>query len=91
MIEIQKINEVPALTLPEVCEVMLDGKPVTVRVVNARRSGQIWLMDARPAYRTGAVVDGVPYAVRNPGVPIRPLARFDYMDTVSLLSPEGVI
>lgn len=48
MIEIQKINEVPALTLPEVCEVLLDGKPVTVRVVNARRSGQIWLWTRVP-------------------------------------------
>jgi hypothetical protein len=48
-------------------------------------------MDERPAFRTGAVVDGVPYAKRNVGVPIGPIARFDYMDTVTLLTFEGVI
>lgn len=91
MIEVSKMNEVPAVTLPTFCQVWLNGEIVTVRVVNARRSGQIWLMDHRPAYVDGNTVDGVTYARRNPGVPIRPLARFDYMDTVTMLTPEGVI
>lgn len=91
MIEVSKMNEVPAVTLPAVCQVMLDGEVRTVRVHNAKRTGQIWLMDERPAFRTGAVVDGVPYAKRNAGVPLGPLARFDYMDTVTLLTFEGVI
>lgn len=89
MIEVSEVVEVPAVALPEVCSVLLDGKSTVVRVHNATRSGQIWLMDFDPAFVDGRTVDGVVYARRGTGR-LAPLARFGYNDLVPLVLLEGL-
>jgi hypothetical protein len=89
MIEISKQASTLAVALPSSCEIMVKGVPTLVRIHNAKRVGQIWAFGMDPAVETVAIVDGVHYGkiVGKVG----PIARFDYLDVVEMLIPEGVI
>lgn len=89
MIEISKQASTLAVALPTYCEIMVDGVPTMVRIHNAKRSGQIWAFAHTPAVVDNGTVDGVHYGkiVGKVG----PVARFDYLDVVEMLIPEGVI
>lgn len=89
MLEVSEIVSVPAITLPPVCEVMIDGAPRLVRVHYARRIGQVWLMDAAPVLTAHRAVGGVWYS----GVTgrVAPLVRLSEFDSADLVNVKGVI
>lgn len=89
MLEVSQITTVPAVTLPETCEVMLDGVATLVRVHNSVRKSEIWLMAPESGIATAAVVDGVVYGKITGSV--LPLKRLHYMTPVELVTLEGFI
>jgi hypothetical protein len=89
MIETSKRVSTLAVALPTHCEIMVKGIPTMVRIYNAKRCGQIWAMSIDPAIVSNGTVDGITYGkiVGKVG----PIARFDYLDVVEMLTFEGVI
>lgn len=89
MIETSKQVSTLAVALPTLCEIMVNGTPTMVKIHNAKRVGQIWAFTLDPVIVDNGTVDGITYGkiVGKVG----PIARFDYLDVVEMLTFEGVI